>query len=234
MTPNHTLNDILVWVILVWNEFLSWLPTGIVSGGLTRLPANMSAAIAGTDIWTKPTWNPKEMVLEEDRMAEICWNCGRNIRTCHFFFASTVDTPVKKSALRPAVGLGSPFFSRAHKSPTWGVLEVAEMQRFGARSDHWVSHDDAQQHRSRVARKGTIYLVPHFCCCMFVNLINESNFGWWTFCWWTFGRCNSYRSDFVANWIGSSTIMHQSSWFVKIPQENPINNSMILFTNLHL
>jgi hypothetical protein len=28
--------------------------------------------------------------------------------------------------------------------------------------------------------------------------------------------------------------MHQSSWFVKIPQENPINNSMILFTNLHL
>ena len=86
---------------------------------------------------------------------------------------------------------------RMLKSPTWGVLEVAKMQRFGARSDHWVSHDDAQQHRSRVARKGTIYLVPHFSC-MFVN---QSNFGWWTFCWWTFGRCNSYRSDFVANWI---------------------------------
>ena len=122
MTPNHTLNDILVWVILVWNEFLSWLPTGIVSGGLTRLPANMSAAIAGTDIWTKPTWNPKEMVLEEDRMAEICWNFGRNIRTCHFFFAYC-RYPCQKVGSTSCCWVGVTFFQQgaqvAHLRSTW-------------------------------------------------------------------------------------------------------------------
>ena len=66
---------------------------------------------AGIDIWRKVTWNPKEIVLEEDRMAKIYWNLGWNLRTCHFFFAkkTVLHAPVKKSI----DSRNSPLFSRA-------------------------------------------------------------------------------------------------------------------------
>ena len=148
----------------------------------------MVAGAALAPIVSQATWKAKETIVQEDWMAEICWNSGWKIRTFS----------VKKS-------IGSTTFlllgwgylsSGGHmlKLPTWGVLEVAKMQCFGARSGHWVSHDDAQQHRS-LARKEQSTCFPIFLAALLIHFD-------WLLSWWTFCRRNFCSSNFgVSNWF---------------------------------